>query len=651
VPPSDNSNKRHRKPNAADPAAQARAEELEKEEQQEQQVETEQEQQRDTQQDQMGNQGVAAMLGIPSVKPGSAGLGIEIGDRGLELESDLDYGGDDDDIPTDGPLTLRDLTREWNKGTQRGRDITSFSEPMPAEDLPAEDHVLAEAIRDAVPPDDLPRFGHPDALLQPTPSVVAGDMGPWLREAMRWAGPDLGARSLGHLVLPAAPALQDPSGRVLFARARAGALATLLMLDGPVLRDAPSPAATAFVDLCLELAGQRHTLLSVWWRAQQAQLKLPIGADIARLELQGRRTGRGATARLPDTIAHHLEVVLRDLIDLPSAKTLVPHVPEVPRYEADEDDPLGLDDILAEHTGGRPDPLASIYANTILGAERLASAVARTRVRFAGLAVALADVGDQWVAGGPVEPALALVAHADTESQRILTLLVEIAQAARRRAVDPQGIRNGLRRAAKLLDKVVTTTLRSMARLTGALLPDLPDLPPIYTPPPDDGLAGAWADGTPREALPWLARQPEGLDRDAAELFTRLGAGQSPGALAAPLRRLADRADVPRPQLAEAARVVAGACCLWGGDHDGALVLAQHQQQLGRQRRNGLLMAAGTLLEIEVHHAKGDFAEREAVRFARGVDAWHMGQRAGLSLLLRWEEPESPDDLMEAAFA
>jgi len=651
VASSDNSNKRHRKPNALDPTAQKRAEQ-EQEEQLEQQVEAEQEQeqQRDTQQDQLGNQGVAAMLGIPSVKPGSAGLGISIGDRDEELIGDLDYGGDDDDVPVDGPLTLRDLTRQWNKGTKRGRDITAFTEPMPAEDLPPEDDALADAIRRAPAP-DLPATEALDPLLQPNPAVVAGDMGPWIREALRWSGRGLVPRTVGRMVGPAAPALLDPHGRVLFARARVGALCSLLVLDGPVLREAPTPAVTAFVDLCLELAGQRPTIHAVWWRAQQAQLKLPVGAEIARRELAGRRTGRGRRAELPETVGHHLGVVLRDLIDLPSAKTLVPHVPEVPVYEADEDDPLGLDDVLAEHTGGRPDPLVSIYATTIHGAERLASAVARTRVRLAGLAVALSDVGDQWIAGAPVDPVVALVEHSDRESQRILTLLVEIAQAARRRAVAPAGIRNGLRRAAKMLDKLVTSTIRSMARLAGGLIPEVPDLPALYEPEPEDPLTGAWADGRPQDALPWLATVAHGVDREAAELFTRAGAGEPPYQLADPLLALADRCREDRPWLGEAARVVAGSCLMWAQRYDEALEVGSHHLMLGRSRRNGLLMASGALLCAEVFHQLGEPADRDDVRRIAGIDAWHMGQRAALTLLLRWEPPQvEVDELIESAF-
>jgi hypothetical protein len=579
-----------------------------------------------------------------------------VGDRDKDVEGDLDYGGDDDDVPTDGPQTLRDLTREWNKGTQRGRDITSFREPMPAEDLPGEDAALRELVERSTPPASLPRAMTLDALLQPSPAVVAGDMGPWVRQALRWAGPDLASRSLAHLVQPTASALQDPHGRVLFGRARAGAIATLLALEGPLLSASPAPSTTAFVDLCMELAGQRPTLLGVWWRAQQAQLKLPVGAEIARQELAGRRDGRGRAVTPDDTAAHHLDQVLRDLLDLPSATSLVPHVPEVPTMGPDLDDPLGLDEVLAAHTGGRPDPLASIYATTMHGAERLASAVARTRVRFAGIAVALAEVGDHWVSGAPVGPAQALVAHADGETQRILSLLVEIAQAARRRAVDPQGIRNGLRRAAKLLDKVVASTLRSFARLAAGLLPELPDLPPLYAPPADDPLAACWADGQPGDALPWLAEQPDSLAVRAARRFTEVGAGRSPSSLVKPLLALADDADPTRPLLGQAARLVAGSCALWADDLDTALTLGSALREQGRSRRNGLMMVCGALLQMEVHQADDDPGAREDVRTECAIDAWHMGQRAALTLLLRWEEPdlgradEALDELFDAAF-
>lgn len=645
---SDNSSKKHRKPSALDPTARKQEEQQE----QEQQVEVGTEVARDTQQEQLGNQGVAAMLGMPSVAPGSAGLNTELVDRGHDHESDFQFGGDDD-APADGPTTLRDLVREWNKGTQRGRDITSFADPMPEEALPPADGALAARIRAAPAPDDLPASDTLDPLLQPTASVLGGDLGPWLREALRWADDDLAARALQHLIVPTAGALQDPSGRVLFGRARAATLATLLVLDGPALRDGPPPATSAFVDLCLELAGQRPTLLQVWWRAQQAQLTLPVGAEIARRELTDRRNGLGRGARADDDAAARIEAVLRDLLDLPSAVTLVPHLPTVEPHRPDDDDPLGLDDVLASHTGGRPDPLESLYATCQLGAERLASAVARTRVRLAGLAVALAEVGDQWIAGAPLDASLALVEHADSESQRVLALLVEITQAARRRAVEPPGIRNGLRRAARMLDKVVTSLVRSFVRLVAGLLPEAPGPLPPVPPPADDPLAGAWGDGTPRDALPWLAQQPEGWSRDVAVALTRLGAGAAPSALAGPLLVLADAAPASRWALAEALRTVAGSCLLWAGDDDGALALGRSQRLRGRARRHGLLMASGTLLALEVLRRRDDEAAVDALRLQCGVDAWHMGQRAAVQLMLCWTPPpvDDLDEAFDAAFA
>ncbi len=620
----------------------------EHDEEQQQKVETEVEQLRDTQQDQLGNQEVASMLGIPTMAPGSAGLGVEGDDRDFDLG--IDFGGDDDDaLPNDGPQTLADLVREWNKGTKRGRDTTAFVEPMPVEDLPPPDHALAARIKaDPVSP-DLPPADSIDPLLQPSDTVIAGDMGAWLREAIRWSGGELPHRTLAHAVLPVAPPLLDPHGRVFLARARAATIATLMMRDGQVLRRSPTPAVTAFVDVCLELAGQKHTVLDVWWRAQQAQLKLPVGVEVLQGELSGRRGGPGPSVELPHPAHEHVVMVMDDLVDLPSAATLVPYVPELERDVPEDDDPLGLDDILESFTSPRADPLESLYATVLHGAERLASAVARTRVRFAGLGRALCDVGDQWITGAPVDAVLALVAHADEQSGRILKLIVEIAQAARRRSVDPQGIRNGLRRAARMLDKLVRTTLRSMASLVGGILHAVPTVPEVFVPDPDDPLVGAWADGNPAEAIAWLRRQSPGWDREAAILFTRVGAGEAAASLADPLLALAAARDA-RPHLAEAARVIAGSCLLWSERHAEALAVGERHVELGRARRNGLLMATGALLAMEVHQRRGEQEALDALRYRVAKDAWHMGHRAAFTLLMRWHPAETQVDFVEAFF-
>jgi hypothetical protein len=244
---------------------------------------------------------------------------------------------------------------------------------------------------------------------------------------------------------------------------------------------------------------------------------------------------------------------------------------------------------------------------------------------------------------------VALVRHADEQSGRILKLIVEIAQAARRRSVDPQGIRNGLRRAARMIDKLVKSTLRSMAKLVGGILHAEPFVPDVFVPDPHDPLIGAWADGHPASALPWLARQGPGWDRDASLLFTRVGAGEAATTLADPLLALAN-APHARPHLAEAARLIAGSCLLWSERHADALDVAEHHVALGRARRNGLLMASGALLAMEVHQRRGEQEALDALRYDVAKDVWHMGQRAAFTLLMRWHPPETQVDFVEAFF-
>ena len=118
----------------------AQEQEQEQEQQQQQQRETETEQAR--LQNQVGNEGLNTLFGIPSVKAGTEGGVLDMRDRAEELG--LDFGGDDE--PADAPgMTLAELTSTWNPGIKKANDRAAFAEAMPTSSQPAKNTSNAPA--------------------------------------------------------------------------------------------------------------------------------------------------------------------------------------------------------------------------------------------------------------------------------------------------------------------------------------------------------------------------------------------------------------------------------------------------------------------------------------------------------------------------
>src|SRR5690606_34912573 len=117
------------------------------------------------------------------------------------------------------------------------------------------------------------------------------------------------------------------------------------------------------------------------------------------------------------------------------------------------------------------------------------------------------------------------------------------------------------------------------------------DAPPPSLPEP---LADALATGTPSSALGWLRQQPAGREPQTTQLLLRALAGATPPELLGPLA--ASRASWAEVPLTGAALgVLLGAARLATGDLDGAEAVAQEQLELGRHRRNGLVVADAAL--------------------------------------------------------
>jgi hypothetical protein len=596
-------------------------------------------------QNQVGNQAILSMLGQAGMT-GAAGIEIEPSvrtreDREKETPA---HGGEDDGDP--GPITLQDLTQTWNPGMRRTDDRPSFLEPMPDDELPPEDDAFLEAVDTCDDPIPLPEGAQSlDPLLEPSAEVVRIALTHWARAAGRWAAPDLTWQLLRRLVAPPVPALQDPHGRVLPSRSRAAAIATAMLLDAPAIRRAPTHTTASALSFALELAARRHrvTAVEVVTEATRAE-RLPVALDIFREQLGEAGDGE-VVPRAPTTSSlATLSAILDDLTRYEDPASLVPEVATT-LPGPDPDDPLGLDAVMDSFTGGPPEPSELLYDAAIQTAERVASAAARSRVLYAGTGIAVAEVARLGDAGVPVGNLEAAMGAYDRDVQGCLQLLLEIARAAQRRSVPPEGIHAGLRRAARSLDRLRARGTRQLVEVIGGILPGDAELVAPERALPD-AVHGALTVGRPAEALPWVEAQPPSLDRDTALVLLRAVAGALPSDLLAEVRTLRDRWRAERPDtlVGTALDVLLGAVALFNGHLEEALGIADDLLEHGRRRGNGTWVVEGALLGMEVHLARGDEDALADRRHRVGNLLSRMGARGALSLLARWTPPELDDD-------
>lgn len=587
----------------------------------------------------VGNQGVAAMI-ASGAADGGGGAGIEmeaqVRSRRSDKEAKVEHGGDD--VADDGILTIEELTESWNPGTRRSDDREKFREPMPDDDLPPEDEAWLDAIRSWPDPLPIPPAWTVDGLLQPTDAVVCASLADWAIGLAGWASPDPAWRAAAMLLRPPAGLLQDPEGRVLISRARGAAIGTWILLDSPAFAHGASIPTASFVDLCLEMEGRRHRLVAVRVATELSGKKIPIATEVFAEHHPDPPTRIRANA-LPSGAHAWLLRVLDALLDLDDPLALVPDLSLPDEVDEAEEDPLGLDEVMRALTGGPTDREDALYKSAVQAAERLAAACARARVRGAALAVVLGEAARVWSSGSPTDNLHDTLAALDRDVAAVLQLLVEIARAAQKKQVAPRGLRTGLQRAARQLAAAIVAYKDALSGIVGGILPGSPELP-LPQAAPLDPLEHARLDGHPSEALPWLARRGDDLLAQAAYLFAQVAAGV-PTARVAPglasLRRRAEQED--DIGIYGIASVLHGAACLRLGDTHGALQVAEAQLELGRERRNGVLIAEAALLAVEAHRARGDEAAADVARGRSANLLWRLGASGGLSLLARWTPP------------
>lgn len=594
----------------------------------------------------VGNSALAAQMINSGATDGGGdgGGGGGLSMRKAAQDEEKDYGGDgvaDNDVP----LTLEDLTRSWNPGTHKTQDRPSWLEPMPSDELPPEDASFLAAVRAAtVARSDRGARSETgiDRLIQPSSTVVAASLLDWTRGVNRLAGVDLLQRAIGRVLVPPAPFLHDPSGRVLFARARAGAIGTWLLVRSRALSADPSTATIACVSFLLELEGHRRHQEAVRIKPGVEGKQMPRTTEVFQIAYAAR-SGPLTPRELSPSANARVRALLTELLDLEDPDVYVPAL--IPDEGADPDDhddldPLGLDDVIAELTGGKVDGEGPLFYSAIQAAEKLAAATARARVHVASTAVALAQVAGLWSAGAPVDALMHVADVIDQQSDKNLRLLVEIARAAQKRAVPPKGLKAGLKRASRALLQVHEVAASMLAEVIGGILPGQAELPPVERAMLDP-LEDAWLDGNPSHALPWLTDLPPSPERDATVLLVRLAARGRAEEFGPALLEVASR--MQDEALREVLRIAAGPCLLAARDHAGALELCRAQMASGVRRRNGLVLADGALLGMEALRQAGRDDEAASLRLEAGRAAWTIGAPAALTLLARWTPPVESD--------
>ncbi len=620
-----------------------KAEEQEEGKEEDAQKERSQETETSRSQRQLGNSAIAGMLANAGKTGtgGGAGVDVEMARRKADQEKEgQDFGGEDDGGDPNAPIEV-DLSESWNPGATQPSDRPEFLEPMPDDELPPEDAEWLEGLERVGDPPDAPATSASDALVQPSPEILARSIAGWCRGAARISGAGLHRRAWAHLLTHPGSTLQDPWGRVLVLRARTAALSVAAVLSSPLIPGGADARTCAFVDFVLELEARDNLVRAA--RLSLAENERPQAQKIT-LQLLDGASGQVRPRALSGPARGVLDRTLRALLVLDDPMGLVPRFPEE-EEEEEEDDPLGIQALIVAHTGGEKDPHEALFKSAIQAAERVAAAIQATRLRFAGTTVAIADVACLWSAGAPADSLVAVMAELDAGTDATMQLLREIARAAQKRQVGAAGLRQGLTRAARDLQRVREETIAKLDAIVGGILPGDPQFSEIEA-EPDDPLTHACGDGRPEHALPWLASLPDSLDRDAAIAFVRLSARTDVTSEIDRLLALRERATAERSDmLAFAAGVAAGAACLHVGRHEEAAAIGADHVRFGLSRSNGILVAEGAILGTEALYAAGDVEGADALRRRVGAAVWQMGARGALTLLARWTPPaDEPEE-------
>lgn len=579
-----------------------------------------------------GNAALVDLAGLQSLDAdgNSAALRALRAARRAE-EADVPAHGGDPDPIVDAPLQPEDFDPHAAVANPPyGRDGGSAMGEVPVESLPDEDTAWLEGLYDGTTEErGYTTAPTPAEALQPSVDALRDGLGPWLHALEPWWPSPVGRLLLTVFATPA-PCLHDPHGRPVFARARAAAAATALASEaGELARYLAEIAATApLVDHLEHLAARSDTL--------------PSARSLVQRALTPLQPARGDVAPAPSPAVRH---TLERLIGLPRAVNLVPHLPSQGDEPSDEaEDPLGLDRFLDTRTH-LPDPESDARRACLQAAERMAGRVSALGARLAGAAIALIRATPPGRSAPGRADLLATMQSVDAESHRILHLVLDVADAARRTDVPAAGLRNGLRHAARAIDRLHDASLVQLAQIGSAHFGAAPWPHPAQEPDP---LTQALAAGQPDQARPWLQALPDPQERELALVLLDALVPLSPARLLDRLRPTVEA--VGSPLLRGVLRQLEGACLIWLDRPAEALALAHAELAIAAGRRDGARVAAATLLAMEAHRLLGD---DDALHTARDDGGWLLQSlgASALTLLARWRPPteEPADRPVEAA--
>lgn len=585
-----------------------------------------------TQQNLLGNQAIASLMGADA--KGEMDLGVELLGPVKRPESEgIQYGGEAD--PEDeGGLTLDDLLRNWNPSARHTEDRVRFIEPMPDDVLPEEETAFLGAVRVPYP---LPPASGVLALgvLQPSREVISASLYPWARALSAWSGGTLLARTLEMSARTVPPAMQDPWGRTLIARARAVSLGVSMLAYASRVARPMSAATAGLASFHLELMGRAHTVRNKALEFSASEEKLPLATDLYERWYRGQRT----KVNLAELHLHESELLraaLRELLRLTDPFSLVIPPPVLPTPVTDEDDPLGLDAVLRAFTEPAPDPEARAYQSAVQSAEKLAHAAAQTRVQAASVAVLLSHIGQTWSAGDASVTLISVLGILDKDVQSMFKTLVDVGGAAHARTVELAGIHMGLTRTARALQKAQNKLVELLVRVVAGIIPGTPEIF-AHFPPSEDPLESAMNEGRPALASPWLKTQIQSDEDELAWLLVRATAA-APGTLVGEAGALYAKAS---SHIKPLAGLLWGGELIWSGQPRAAVDLGDRQFADALTKRNGVQAAEAVLLRLEGLRLMGDLDALEATRLRGGRALWTLGAHGGLSLLARWKPPEN----------
>jgi len=372
---------------------------------------------------------------------------------------------------------------------------------------------------------------------------------------------------------------------------------------------------------------------------EDSENRIPRATDILNQHLS-ERTGLVQPTALEQAPVQALIRSLNHILAFQDPTLLIPPLTARGMEAEPDDDPLGIDQIIQMHTKEQKDISARLYNSGLASAEKLAKMATETRVRLASACILVADVSAHWSRGTPAKTLFGIAGSVDKRCDGTLRMLVEIAQAAKNKSVAIDGIANGLARAAREILTLRRQIMMMFTELVGGILPALPSFKDVQ-PHQDDWLSAAFRDGRPQDALEELDELSPSRSIELAKSFILACAGSSPSDLLPHFQRHLQEADESTPvPMQEILHLCAGVCHLRCGNLEEALSFGHAQIQTGRKRKNGILIAQGTLIASEALHFMGQQNALHELRHTMGRLCWDMGCRGALTLIARW----SPED-------